>query len=178
MRLPRLNLKVAGGQRGFTLIELIIAVAITGAITGALAMGIFQTFDYSARGNARMTCVKQVENAIHWLSRDAQMAQVVETAELEPGGFPLELTWTEWDNTHHQVTYRIEDNELKRSHVEDGMPLADYVVARYVADDPALTNCSFNETEWLLTFEITAVVTGYPEDVSETREVKITPRTS
>jgi len=176
MKLLRFGLK-GRSQRGFTLIELIIAVAITGAITGSLAMGIFQTFDYSARGNARMTCVKQVENAIHWLSRDAQMAQEV-TPDLDADGFPLELTWTEWDNTHHVITYRIEGSELKRGHVEDGIPLADYVVARYVAADPGLTNCDFNETDWVLTFEITAIVTGYPEDISETREVRITPRTS
>ena len=169
---------IAGGQRGFTLIELIIALTITGAITGSLAMSISQTFDYSARGNARMTCVKQVENAIHWLSRDAQMAQEVKPDEHDPSGFPLELTWTEWNNTYHQVTYRVEDNELKRSNVDGGLPLVEYVVARYVADDPFLTNCSFNETDWVLTFEITTVVTGYPEEVSETREVKITPRTS
>jgi prepilin-type N-terminal cleavage/methylation domain-containing protein len=177
MKIPRFSL-IGRSQRGFTLIELLIAVAITGAITGGLAMSIFQTFDYSARGNARMTCVKQVENAVHWLSRDAQMAQVMETDELDPDGFPLTLTWTEWDNTRHQATYFIDGSELKRSHVEDGIPLADYVVARYVADDPALTNCSFSEADRVLTFEITAVVTGYPEDVSETREVKITPRTS
>ena len=88
-RLGKLNRR----QRGFTLIELLVALAITGAISGGITMSIFQTLDYSARSNARMVAIKQVENAIHHISRDVQMAQIIEpAADPDPDGFPLTLT--------------------------------------------------------------------------------------
>lgn len=43
-------------------------MVITGIISAA-AGAIFQTFDISGRGTTRMIAVKQVENAVHWISR-------------------------------------------------------------------------------------------------------------
>jgi prepilin-type N-terminal cleavage/methylation domain-containing protein len=166
------------GQRGFTLVELIIALAITGAITGGITMSIFQTLDYNARSRARMVAVKQVENAIHFINRDVQMAQIVEP-DSSPDGFPLVLTWVEWDqdNTQHVVTYSIDGDELKRNH-DQGGGATESTVARYVNTSSDDTYCDFDETEWIFILKITATVSGYPEDISETREMRTTPRTS
>jgi prepilin-type N-terminal cleavage/methylation domain-containing protein len=176
-RLGSINRK----QRGFTLIELVIALAITGAITGGITMSIFQTLDYNARSNARMIAVKQVENAIHYINRDVQMAQIVDTADPDPDGdgFPLTLRWVEWDayNTEHVVTYSKAGDELKRNHTEDGVS-NETTVAWYLDTDPANTHCAFDETEWIFTLKITTIVRGYPEDISEMREMRTTPRTS
>jgi prepilin-type N-terminal cleavage/methylation domain-containing protein len=179
MRLPRLDL-LKRGQRGFTLIELIIALAITGAITGGITMSIFQTLDYDARSKARMIAVKQVENAVYHVSRDVQMAQEVETTYPDPDGdgFPLTLTWVEWDNTENEVIYSKAPGELRRSHSRDGGAAQETVVARYISADNDDTNCSFDDDNWVFTFRVTAIVTGYPEDISETREVEVVPRPS
>jgi len=177
MRLPRLGL-LNRNQKGFTLLELIVALAITGAITGGITMSIFQTLDYDARSKARMVAVKQVENAIHHISRDVQMAQVVEPADPDPDGdgFPLTLRWVEWDNTENVVTYDIVAGELRRSHSEDGGIPQEAVAARYIDTGSAKTSCAFNETDWIFTFRVTATVCGYPEDISEMREVEVAPR--
>jgi prepilin-type N-terminal cleavage/methylation domain-containing protein len=179
MRIRRLGL-FHRCQRGVTLVELVIALAITGAITSGITMTIFQTLDYNARSNARMVAVKQVENAIHHVNRDVQMAQVVEITDPDPDGdhFPLMLTWVEWDNTVNEVIYDVAGGELTRSYSEDhGVP-QDSVVARYVVKDAADTYCDFDEVEWIFTLRITATVSGYPEDISEMREIRTTPRTS
>jgi hypothetical protein len=47
-------------------------------------------------------------------NRDVEMSRTVETAE--GNGFPLELSWTEWDNTVRSVTYSIGENELERAY--------------------------------------------------------------
>ena len=162
---------ITKSQKGFTLIELLIAIAITGAITGGVTMSIFQTLDYSSRNKARMEAVKQVENAIHWLSRDAQMAQELElAAEPDPDGFPLTLSWVEWEGDQITVTYSIVDGEMIRSHSGDG----DLVVARHINSDEDMTNCDYEN--WVFNFRITATIGGYPEEVSETRDGKISPR--
>jgi prepilin-type N-terminal cleavage/methylation domain-containing protein len=164
-------------QRGFTLIELLVALAITGAIAGGISLSIFQTLDYNARGNARMIAVKQVENAIHYISRDVQMSQIVEpAASPDPDGFPLTLTWVEWDNTENVVTYSIVGNELKRSHSQDGGTATEKVVAQYIDVGSDKTNCDF--VDWVFDLRVTITVSGYPETISEMREIKVTPRTT
>ena len=164
-------------QRGLTLIELLVALAITGAIAGGISLSIFQTLDYNARGNARMTAVKQVENAIHYIIRDVQMSQLVEPEAFpDDDGFPLILTWVEWDNTVNVITYSIVDNELLRSHSLNGGSATEQVMARYIDSDPANTHCEFNETDWVFDLKVTAAVTGYPETISEVREITVTPR--
>lgn len=176
-RLAAINRK----RRGFTLIELLVALAITGAITGGISLSIFQTLNYNARSNARMVAIKQVENAIHYINRDVQMAQIIEPKpDPDLDGFPLILKWVEWENNvQNVVTYDIDKdtNELIRDHTRDGTSTV-LPVARHVNTDSDDTYCEFNNTDWIFTFKITATVTGYPEDISETREVRVHPRTS
>ena len=159
-------------QRGFTLIELLIAIAITALITGGVTMAIFQTFTVSARNSSHMTAVRQVQNAGHWISQDAQMAQEVLIGG--GAGFPLTLTWTEWvDETVNKVIYSITvDDELKRSYFEDSVLISEMIVARYI--DLANTSCQF--TDGVLTVTITAAVGDFPQEQRETRVYEITPR--
>lgn len=124
-------------QMGFTLLELLIVLAISGLVTGATTMTFFQVFDGNARTSNHMEAVRQVQNAGYWVSRDAQMAQIVDTGN-DPGTPELELvtlTWTEWDNTAHQVVYTLQGAELWR---DDGQPMR---VAEYIDSDPNNTNC-------------------------------------
>jgi len=170
MMFHRLKL-INKNQRGFTLIELVVAIAITALIIGGITMAIFQVFDVNSRSTTRMTAVKQVENAVHWLSRDAKMAQDVQPGE--NSGFPLNLTWVEWDNTVNQVTYALENGGLKRSHSVDGGEPTETVVARHIDSDPAMTNCEFDGG--VLTFELTANLGGF-RPASETRVCEVIPR--
>lgn len=128
---------ISKNQMGFTLLELLIALAITSVITGSTTMVIFQVFDGNARTSNHMEAVRQVQNAGYWVSRDAQMAQSIDigndpvTPELEL----VTLTWTEWNNTAHQITYKLQGAELWR---DDGQPMR---VAEYIDSDPNNTNC-------------------------------------
>jgi prepilin-type N-terminal cleavage/methylation domain-containing protein len=165
-------------QRGFTLIELIIAIAISGAIGGGMLLSIYQVTSYQAMDRARMNTVKQVEEAIHYIVRDAQTAQIVEPSA-DSDGFPLTLSWTEWQkaddsNIEHQVIYSIVGNEMRRSYsIGSGDPEV-ITVARYVDTDPDKTNCGY--ASGVLDLEITATISGFPKEISETREIEIITR--
>lgn len=170
-------------QRGFTLVGLILAIAVTGIISGGITMTISQVFDHNARSTAHMTAVKQVEHAVHWISRDAQMAQTVMDSDDPATADVTEffvLSWTEWSNDVHRVAYILEDDELKRSHyVNPGEPsetLVETVVARYI--DPDGTSCTWDDVEGELTFTLTAAVGYGSKEAIETRAWEVGPRSS
>ena len=130
-------------QRGFSLVEIALAIAVAGVITGGITMTIFQVFDANARTSNHMTAVRQVQNAGYWVSHDAQMAQDIVTGDdpATPGVTEfLTLTWTDWDGTVNEVTYTIVDSELKRSHSVNG-DTETSIIAEYI--DPDNTNCKF-----------------------------------
>ena len=67
--------KLNKDQRGLTLVELLIAILLTGLITGGITMTIFQVFNLNTRTSNHMTAVRQVQHAGFWVSPDVQMAQ-------------------------------------------------------------------------------------------------------
>jgi prepilin-type N-terminal cleavage/methylation domain-containing protein len=146
MMFPRLGL-INKNQKGFTLIELMVAIAISSVITGGITMTIFQVIIGSARTNNHMIAVRQAQNAGYWVSHDAQMAQSVTLGA--SSGFPLTLTWTDWDdNEVHQVAYTLEDmtggsKQLKRSHSSNGTTEA-AIIAQFI--DLTTTKCEAGGT--------------------------------
>jgi prepilin-type N-terminal cleavage/methylation domain-containing protein len=142
MMFPRLRL-INKNQKGFTLMELVVAIAITGIISGGITATMFQVFVGSARTSNHMIAVRQVQNAGYCVSLDAQMAQTVVLAR-DTDGFPLQLSWTDWDdNKVYQVTYTLEDmtggsKQLQRSHSSDGTTDTD-IIAQFI--DLTQTKC-------------------------------------
>jgi len=156
------------GQVGLTLIELMIALAITGIITGTATMITFQVFDGEARANNHMDAISMVQNAGREISRDAGMTQTTVWTE---GDFPLTLTWTNWeDDTTHQVVYSIEANELKRDHYIDSL-LSDSYIFEHV-------NCERYPSATGLGFKLIATVGVGTQQISETKVYIVTPRPS
>jgi prepilin-type N-terminal cleavage/methylation domain-containing protein len=173
-------------QVGFTLIELVVAIAISGVITGAITTTIFQVIESSARTNNHMTVVRQVQDAGYWVSHDAQMAQNVELADEsvdDPDGtrFPLTVTWTDWDSSEvHQVVYTLENmpsgglKNLQRSHSSNGAPIETGIIAQFIDPDSEKTKCEF--TDGKLTLVVTATVGAGLQEQSETRVYEVQSR--
>jgi len=179
MKFPRLSL-IHKGQKGFTLIELMIAIAISGLIAGSVTMTIFQIVDSSGRTSNHMTAVRQVQSAGYWVSRDAQMAQqapviVEDSGELES----ITLNWTDWDGNVYQVAYTLEDmsggglKELQRVQDENGVTETT-TVAEFIDPDPANTSCVY--TSGKLTFTVTVQVGAGSAAQIETRTYEVIPR--
>lgn len=163
-------------QRGITLVELLVAVAITGIITGGITMTIFQVFGGNERTSNHMTAVRQVQNAGYWISHNTQMAQDIVTGDDPTGtGFPLTLTSTDWESGDvHQVIYTLlVNNKLQREHYTNLNLDATTIVAQYI--DPDQTSCVWDDAEGKLTLTVTATVSGW-KSASETRIYEVIPR--
>ena len=164
--------KLKKSEKGLTLVELLIVIAITGLIAGGITMTIFQVFNINTRTTNRMTAVRQVQNAGFWVSPDVQMAQSVDAGG--SSGFPLALNWTEYvTGNNHTVIYDLVDmsaglKKLQRSHSVNGGNSTVTPIAEYI--DSAQTSCVW-DGEWL-TFNVTATVGGQ----SETRVYEVKPR--
>ncbi|MFC1991404.1 type II secretion system protein J [Chloroflexota bacterium] len=168
-------------EKGFTIIELIIAVSIMILVAGAAGPAIFQIFRNTERNSNYMTAVRQVQNAGHWISRDAQMALVVTTDNLTLPDL-LTLTWTEWDEEdpiYHTANYYFDNlngniGQLKRHYWSTEGADEQTLIAQYIYCNPAdsanTTQVSFQDE--LLTVQLTALF----RESQETREYRITHR--
>ena len=168
-------------QVGLTLIELMIALAITGIVTGTATMLVFQVFDGEARANNHMDAISRVQDAGRQVSLDAGMTQTVWRTD-DDDGFPLILRWTDWeDNETHEVEYSIVANKLHRVHSSDGGDV-EYTFEYIISIDPdsgeLKTYCERDPDTNELTFTLTATVGFDSQRISETRQYKTVPRSS
>jgi len=169
-------------EKGYTLIELAIAITIMVLASTAASAAIFQIFNNIERNNDRLTAVFQVQYAGSLISRDAQMASSVITDNLTMPDF-LIIDWTEWDAAgdpiYHSVTYFFEGltdgiGKLMRNHWSSAGASEDTLIAEYIYYDPTYVDdtskASYDSP--VLTVQLTA----HFEETRETREYRIQHR--
>jgi prepilin-type N-terminal cleavage/methylation domain-containing protein len=156
-------------QDGLTLIEIVIAVAITGILGLGVATFTVQSFTETKRSSVHTEKLLQLENAGYWVSRDVQMSQNVTTGP--NAGFPLQLNWIDENDDTFQINYTLTDDQIRRSLVKNGGDPIPTLIAQSIDPAPALTNC--NCTNGLLTLNLTATLGNW--SVSRTYLIKNRP---
>jgi prepilin-type N-terminal cleavage/methylation domain-containing protein len=174
-------MKISGHNKGFTLIEMVLALAILGSIGGVMAMTISQTIFGSRRSNDQATVLSQVQTAGYWMARDAQMSQYdLLVADDDPDSPEVaHFEWSDWAASELllcEIDYTLVDNKLIRTLYEDGIVVNEITVARNI-DQVSCTyyiNVSGYHDEKKLTISITAS----SGEASLTREYKARPRST
>lgn len=164
---------ICKGQRGFTAAEILVAVTIASLIGGGVVMTTFQVFTTSAQNSDHTVAAKEVRNVMYWVRRDAKVAQAVQV-DAGDSGLPLVLSWADWDNTQHEVTYTLVGDKLMRNHAVDGGTPVPLLVAEGINPDPTLTNCSY--TNGMVTFKVTVTVGTGSRVIDVTEEFTVDPR--
>ena len=106
-------------QKGATLLELVVGVAITGLIVLGVVGIISHEVKSTATARACVTVADEIENAARWLSHDGMMA---ESTNLIADTLPvnnLTLSWVEryeFTNIPHNCSYYLSGNELCRNY--------------------------------------------------------------
>jgi prepilin-type N-terminal cleavage/methylation domain-containing protein len=93
-------------QKGLTLLELIIGIAITSLIIGGITLSVDQIFTGSTRSSNHMVAVREVQDAGYWVSEYAYMAQNATITGVS--GFPVILQWVNFDPSgRHKVVFNL-----------------------------------------------------------------------
>ena len=64
------------GERGYTLVETLIAIAITGFLVTVLGLAVQQVVTVPEKGDDQVDAIHAVQNAAHWVALDGQMALI------------------------------------------------------------------------------------------------------
>lgn len=160
-------------QKGFTLLEVLVAVALVTTVSMVSGTVVFQTYMEEGRSSGRLTASQQVQNAGFWFKRDAAKAQTVMFDD--PGTSAvtefITLEWIDWSNTSYRVAYVMQDvgeglSSLIRSYSTGGN-----TQTSFIAD--SISGSSANWTRPVLDMTLTAQVKG--QTVTRTYQVKPRP---
>jgi prepilin-type N-terminal cleavage/methylation domain-containing protein len=155
-------------EKGFTLIELLVALAILGAIMGVMSAAVITIMRVNSQNTEWNVNLRQVQNAGHWISRDALMAKVVTTDE---DGVFLALSWSDWEGNSYNVEYFFDGNTLKRK-LNGGDAI---LIAEYIVTDALYTNVTWDDNDKKLTMQIRASLHGGSRYAERTYEISPRP---
>ena len=123
-------------EKGFTLVELVMATAVTGLIVSFLGTSIYQMLTVTEYGNDRLTALHELQNAAYWFYLDGQRA-VTASANGE-----LLLTISESSS----ITYSLVGTELRRTDGGTYMTLAQNITGASFSIDNRLVTMSLSSS--------------------------------
>jgi len=156
-------MKVRNSQKGFVLVEVLVAIAVGGMVLGGIVSAIFQTTNITTRTPPQVTALEDIKYATYWISKDVRMAATTNLVDGAPPVNNLVLDWTSWydDNgqlsaVSHHCEYALSGRQLCRTYDSD--PLR--AVGRYVS------NIEFSRQGQI----ILITITSSPDGKAETAE--------
>jgi hypothetical protein len=149
-------MKRYAGESGLTLVELMMATAVTGLIVSFLGTSIYQMLTVTEYGNDRLTALHELQNAAYWFNLDGQRA-VSASAD---GGLLLTISETT------SITYSLAGNELHRGTGGGQMTLAQNI-----------TSADFSVDGRVITMSLTSAPEGR-DNVSESGSYRVSLRPS
>ena len=164
--------KLSQNQKGMTLLELMVVIALVGLLTIALA-SISYSVIYRTQGNsAHVAAASGMESAVRWITNDGQRSQ---NTSLIPGAgvvSNLTLSWMDpVSGDSYEIYYFLSGNDLRRRESINSVMQTERTVAKY------MTAVGFsqplNETRL---FKVSLASSGGSPRVNETREYHVTLR--
>lgn len=152
-------MKLKKGEKGYTLIEMLVGLSIAALVVGAAAATTQTMLRLSPQNSEWAIALRQVQDAGYWISRDVMMSQTIEVGDKNPTF--LTLTQPQINSTDRTVDYQFQNMSggLKRlMRVATADNTTTMLVAEYISSDNTTAiyseNCTDNCT---LTFTITAI---------------------
>jgi len=146
-------------QKGFTLVEFLVAMAVSAMVMTGIVVAINQVVWGTGRSNSHVVALADVNHATLSIKKDIQMAQDTDLTDGDPvPQSSVTLTWTDYTgfeeegNKSHYTTYTLSGTELHRDY--DGTVS---IVGRHI------TSVGFIQNDRIVTANITATGPGVPQ---------------
>jgi len=154
-------------ERGMTLVEILVALAITGLITGTLVTAIYQIYQVTGWGSNQMRVQHDLQNAATWLNRDVVSASSAHIASASQMTLTLPYVGSIITDTVSRVityTFSITDSTLTRDSDDSTL-----IVARHV-------NSFIPSPTGTVTSVITITITSQAGDVTRSATLHLDMR--
>jgi len=121
-------------QKGFTLIEVLVVMAVGGMVMAGIVLTIPQVVWGTIRTNSQVVALTDINHAALRIKKDLQMVQSTDLTDGDPvPQNSVSLAWTDYtgfepeDERNHICTYALSGTELRRTY--DGTEI---IVGRYI----------------------------------------------
>lgn len=141
-------------QKGFTLIEILVVMAVGGILMAGLVLSIYNVVWGTARSNSQVVALADINHAAWQIKKDLLMTQYTTLTDGVPQG-SVTLSWIDYtsfvpeDSRSHSSAYALSGTELQRTH--DGIAS---IVGRNI------TSISFTKNDRVVTVVLTATGPG------------------
>jgi prepilin-type N-terminal cleavage/methylation domain-containing protein len=162
-------------QSGFTLIELMLSLLITALLGMGATISSFQVLNETTRNRDYTAASRNAMNAVFWIGRDAQMAEVISGTAGFPDTSDLSLAWTDWNNTSYNATYSLENGRLTRIFTA-GTLTSETLVAEDINAADHKTFCTSDNGSLTLTITSSVGEGSKIIDVTRVRDMTARPR--
>ncbi len=166
-------------EKGFALVELLVAIGIVALVAGGGSAATFQITRVSRQNNDVTTAIRQAQNVGYALSNDALAAMEITVSPKNDGASFITMFWTDWETGElHETEYvwLSSSNSLHRIERESAVHALDggqSTSTTLIADNIEDVDCNLQADG---TWEI--IVTARSGNKSATRRYQILPRIS
>jgi len=172
--MKNLKLRLHTSQAGFTLVELLAAIMITGFLGLGVAVACGQLLTQTSKDTNYTSASRQAANAIYWIGRDVLMAQKIEGWQNFPAA-SLVLSWKDWDNTASSANYTVVNGALYRV-FSNGTNTSSTRIAENINTGEDLTFCNSDNGTVTLTVTASAGKGSKTVNVTKTRVITTRPK--
>ena len=109
-------------QKGFTLLELLVATAVGAVILTGVVLSIYQVVWGTARSNSQAVALTDINSAVLAIKKDLMMTQSTNLTDGVPQSSVM-LSWidytffaTENETAYHSTTYVLSGTDLRRTY--------------------------------------------------------------
>ena len=118
---------------GFTLVEILVALAVSGMLMSILATSFYMLAKTPAEQSDQLNAVEDLRFAARWLMRDGQLAQTFASGTSPDYGSFSWVDYTGSDPITRSVTYAYSGTQLLRREYANSNLVSTQVVARNIA---------------------------------------------
>lgn len=163
--------KLLRSERGFTLLEMAVAVAIVGLLSTGLSSIVYGMERHVQSNRAHVTAATSMEEAARQIVQDWHTAQFVSLVPGDPPVQAVALTWIDpIDGDTCEVLYSLSGQDLTRTESVNSVMQSQTTVGRHI------TGVGFSQPASQHLYKVSLFSSGGSARVAEEREYYVTLR--